>query len=83
MMSPPELAKPADGEHTGFEKSCNYCGARFHVDLLRLHGHNTPQEFCCPECGRCYEVRARAAPGVRLLARRTDGKKDRYQETMF
>jgi DNA-directed RNA polymerase subunit RPC12/RpoP len=69
-----------------FEKSCAYCGARFRVlashgperDLLPHH-----EDYACPECGKQYETEALAEPEVWLLHPRSDGKHDRYQETMF
>jgi len=68
-----------------FEKTCVYCGARFRVlstraaDPLQLQS----QEYECPGCGKQYEIDAAAPPEVQLLRGRTDGKDDRYQETMF
>ena len=70
-------------ETGAFDKACDYCGAKFEVTVPRLPGSNRPQAFGCPQCGKTYEVRAAGAPSVRLLAKRTDGKTDRYQETMF
>ena len=66
-----------------FEKTCAYCGARLRV--LATHVADDPhrEEYGCPECGKSYEVEALAEPQVQLLAPRTDGKSDRYQETMF
>ena len=70
-------------ETGAFDKACDYCGARFEVAVARVSGSNRAQAFVCPQCGKHYEVRAAQAPSVRLIAPRTDGKKDRYQETMF
>jgi hypothetical protein len=66
-----------------FEQSCGYCGARFRVRAIRAADANETQWYKCPGCGKQYEVGACAAPQVRLLEGRTDGKDDRYQETMF
>ncbi|MEO5669173.1 MAG: hypothetical protein ABIR26_00650, partial [Ramlibacter sp.] len=66
-----------------FEKACDYCGARFEVAFSRVPGGNAARDFACPECGKAYEVRAASQPAVRLVMPRTDGKADRYQETMF
>jgi hypothetical protein len=66
-----------------FEKSCTYCGARFRVRASQLAGENELRSYECPGCGKQYEVQAAAAPQVRLLRGRSDGKDDRYQETMF
>lgn len=65
-----------------FESSCAYCGARFRV--LAAPPHDTHSEdYACPECGKHYEIDAQAEPEVQLLRPRSDGKRDRYQETMF
>lgn len=66
-----------------FEKACAYCGARFRV--LATSGADDPhsEEVACPECGKTYEVEAAGEPEVQLLRPRSDGKSDRYQETMF
>ncbi|MDF2462686.1 MAG: hypothetical protein K0Q43_921 [Ramlibacter sp.] len=39
--------------------------------------------YCCPECGKGYSTHAALPPLVSLLTKRTDGKNDGYQETMF
>jgi hypothetical protein len=66
-----------------FEKACTYCGARFRV--LADAGADFPhrEEIACPECGKAYAVEAASEPEVQLLRPRSDGKSDRYQETMF
>jgi DNA-directed RNA polymerase subunit RPC12/RpoP len=69
---------------TIFERSCGYCGARFRVVASHrpeVHGHH--EDYECPECGKRYEAEAVDPPEVLLLKPRTDGKHDRYQETMF
>lgn len=66
-----------------FEKSCAYCGARFRVLATQVHDDNHAEEYACPDCGKRYSTRAIAEPEVRLLRPRSDGKTDRYQETMF
>jgi hypothetical protein len=79
--------KPADPDTQGdlsvFETTCAYCGARLRV--LATHVADDPhrEEYACPECGKSYEADALAEPEVQLLRPRTDGKNDRYQETMF
>jgi hypothetical protein len=80
-MNQPSGAVPF--EKGSFEKACDYCGAHFEVAVSRQSGGNRAQGFACPECGRSYEVRAALPPSVRLISKRTDGKGDRYQETMF
>ena len=66
-----------------FEKSCLYCGARFRVLAIRSAESNRTRSFACPGCGKSYEMRAASEPEVHLLHGRTDGKDDRYQDTMF
>ena len=75
---------PSDHDELSvFEKSCGYCGARFRV--LATHARDDPhrEDYACPECGKHYEMEAGSEPEVQLLHRRSDGKSDRYQETMF
>lgn len=81
-MTQPFGSEPAF-ERSTFEKQCVYCGARFAVAVTRLAGSDEAEEYECPECGKAYDVRAVVQPFVQLLAPRTDGKDDRYQETMF
>jgi hypothetical protein len=66
-----------------FEKACGYCGARFRV--LMAHGSRPDrnEDYACPECGKRYEAAGAEEPEVRLLRKRSDGKRDRYQETLF
>ena len=66
-----------------FEKACLYCGARFRVVLSHLPDADQSETYGCPECGKQYEAEAALEPEVRLVGHRTDGKRDRYQETMF
>ena len=66
-----------------FEKLCGYCGARFRVVLSHLVEGDQTEDYACPECGKRYEAEAAVEPEVRLIGHRTDGKRDRYQETMF
>ncbi len=66
-----------------FERSCGYCGARFRVLATRLPDDPRKEEYACPECGKCYALEAAGEPEVQLLRPRSDGKNDRYQETMF
>ena len=70
-------------ERRSFAQTCSYCGAQFEVEIVRKHGSNEAQDYACPECRKSYSVRATAAPGLKLLKPRTDGKGDSYQETMF
>jgi predicted RNA-binding Zn-ribbon protein involved in translation (DUF1610 family) len=66
-----------------FEKTCVYCGARLSVVATRVPQDRSPWPFACPECGKQYRLQGGEDPEVRLLHPRSDGKTDRYQETMF
>jgi len=66
-----------------FEKSCDYCGALFRVLANQSEHTSQAHEYACPACGKQYEIESVGNPRVRLLQWRTDGKDDRYQETMF
>ena len=74
---------PEDGDLRVFERSCVYCGARMRLLALLAPEENRMQDYDCPECGKTYEMEAASEPQVRLLRPRTDGKEDRYQETLF
>jgi len=65
------------------EKSCGYCGARFRVLATQVPDAGGSRTYDCPGCGKRYGIQAATDPEVRLLRNRTDGKDDRYQETMF
>jgi hypothetical protein len=66
-----------------FEKSCAYCGAHFRVLAVRTAHPTHSEEVECPECAMPFRTEAAGEPEVQLLRRRTDGKSDRYQQTMF
>jgi len=66
-----------------FERSCVYCGARFRVMASHVPQRGRSEDYACPECGKHYETESIAEPQVHLLKPRSDGKKDRYQETWF
>ena len=66
-----------------FVQSCAYCGARFEVLVSRLAGSEEEEDYDCPECGKRYTTPAALPPLVSLTARRSDGKSDIYQDTMF
>jgi DNA-directed RNA polymerase subunit RPC12/RpoP len=66
-----------------FERSCGYCGARFRVLAAHNPASDHHEDYACPECGKRYETDAAVEPEVHLLKPRSDGKFDRYQETMF
>jgi DNA-directed RNA polymerase subunit RPC12/RpoP len=66
-----------------FEQICSYCGARFRVLATQVADGLHREEYACPECGKGYRTEAASEPQVQLLQRRTDGRGDSYQETMF
>jgi hypothetical protein len=70
-------------QKTSLPKSCAYCGAMFELLLARAVEGNEAFDYDCPECGKEYAAEAAMPPDVKLTAPRTDGKTDRYQETMF
>jgi hypothetical protein len=75
--------EPGFERGSSFIQSCAYCGARFQVLVSRQPGHDEEEDYGCPECSKGYTVAAALPPLVRLLAPRSDGKSDMYQETMF
>ncbi|HSV80947.1 MAG TPA: hypothetical protein VLK85_17245 [Ramlibacter sp.] len=79
----PAVEPRVPGSTSIFESSCAYCGALFRVLAARGAQADHAEEYACPECGKHYETRAAAEPQVRLLKPRRDGKRDRYQETLF
>ena len=66
-----------------FEKKCLYCGARFDVIVTRPRVMEEEDDFGCPECGKVYSTHSGSIPQVELIEPRTDGKTDRYSETLF
>jgi hypothetical protein len=70
-------------EKSSLPRSCAYCGAKFQLLVARAADGNEPFGYDCPECGKQDETQAAMQPQVQLTAPRTDGKTDRYQETMF
>jgi DNA-directed RNA polymerase subunit RPC12/RpoP len=70
-------------ERSSFMQCCAYCGARFEVLVTRQPGSDEDEDYACPECSKGYTVDAALPPLVHLVARRSDGKDDMYQETMF
>ena len=66
------------------ETSCAYCGAKLEISAVVLPGGEPgPHAYMCPQCGRPDEIMAIGNLHIRVLSPRTDGKTDRYQETMF
>ena len=70
-------------QRVSFVKPCDYCGARFAVFVSREAGSGEEHSYHCPECSKDYLVHAALEPLVSVLEPRTDGKDDRYQETLF
>ena len=70
-------------ERSSFVQACNFCGARFEVFLSRQPGNDEDEDYHCPECDKRFTTPAALPPAVKPRAPRTDGKSDRYQETMF
>jgi hypothetical protein len=65
------------------EKTCDYCGAKLEISSVAMHAEPHPYHYACPQCGRGYDIASFAPPHIRVVAPRTDGKTDSYQETMF
>jgi uncharacterized protein with PIN domain len=78
----PDPQQPAH-ERVSFVRPCVYCGARLAVFVTREVGSGETQFYTCPECGKDYTVHAAQDPLVSVLEPRTDGKDDRYMETLF
>ncbi|MDB5871476.1 MAG: hypothetical protein JWQ07_918 [Ramlibacter sp.] len=70
-------------KRSSFVQSCAFCGARFEVLVSRMAGDDEHEDYACPDCGKGYTTHAALPPLVSLLAHRSDGKTDPYQETMF
>lgn len=61
-----------------WEMTCNYCGCVFRIENQLQDGHNESEEYYCPECNKEFKIRACITPQVTLISKRTDGKKDKY-----
>ena len=72
------MSNPYDAAHgyikDDFIQPCDVCGAKFRVVVPGQKGHEEPEEYYCPECGKEYYVRASNTPSVTLISKRTDGK---------
>jgi hypothetical protein len=66
-----------------FERACVYCGARFRVLATQRSDADHAEAYSCPDCGKSYRTQALIDPEVRLLRPRSDGRVDRYQDTVF
>jgi transposase-like protein len=65
------------------EKTCEYCGARLEVTSAEVGGEPRVQRYACLQCGKIDEVLTTGNPHVRVLAPRTDGRSNGYQQTFF
>ena len=65
------------------EKTCDYCGARLEVTSAEVGGEARPHRYACLQCGKIDEVLTTGNPHVRVLAPRTDGRTNGYQQTVF
>lgn len=66
-----------------FEQGCAYCGARYRVTVPPQAVQEQVRSYHCPECNKETQIRASLPALVQLLAPRTDGRADPYQETFF
>ena len=82
-MSQSSSAQQPAFERISFVRPCVYCGARLAVFVSRETGSGEIQNYHCPECGKDYTAHAALEPLVNVLEPRTDGKDDRYMETLF
>lgn len=62
-----------------FNEKCDYCGCIFRVQNQLQDGHNEIEEYCCPECGKEYKIRACNTPTITLISKRTDGRTDLFK----
>lgn len=70
MSEPEEVGHYLKGE---FEQTCGNCGCIFNVEVPGRVRNEGPENYFCPECNKCYQSKAAAAPKVRLISERTDG----------
>lgn len=63
------------------EEICDNCGAKYKVFIPAQKGHMESEEYFCPECNKGYSCWASNTPRVDLISARTDGKKDKYDNT--
>ncbi|MEI2454910.1 hypothetical protein ABU614_15850 [Lysobacter firmicutimachus] len=61
-----------------FEQTCDYCGAKFRVDVPHQEGHDSLEEYYCPDCHKEFKTRAAYTPTVTRISGRTDGRTDQY-----
>jgi hypothetical protein len=65
------------------EKACDYCGAGLEVSAAEFAGEPQPHTYVCPQSGKNHELVCTGPPHVRVLHPRTDGRTNRYEQTMF
>ncbi|HEY8050569.1 MAG TPA: hypothetical protein VIE63_15470 [Ramlibacter sp.] len=65
------------------EKACDYCGARLEITAAEVGGEPRAHTYACLQCGKDDSVLTTGHPHVRVLAPRTDGRTNRYAQTMF
>jgi hypothetical protein len=56
------------------ERECDFCGCKFRLIVPGQKGHEEPEEYSCPECGKEWRTRASLSPRVIELSDRTDGR---------
>jgi hypothetical protein len=83
ILGRPEEADMSQPELLTFEKACDFCGARLEVSSVARQAEPHPYHFACPQCGKGYDISSFAPPHVRVLAPRSDGRTDGYEQTMF
>ena len=54
-------------EKSGFEKVCDGCGCKFHVEVSVQEGSEDTEEYNCPNCGKAFSVKAAMPPSITPL----------------
>lgn len=50
-----------------FDLTCDHCGARMQVTVLRAFGREQVETYDCPECRNVFFCQGTGVPSVRLL----------------
>ena len=50
-----------------FDKVCDGCGCRFHVEASMVEGAPDTEEYNCPKCGKAFSTQAALPPEVTPL----------------